>query len=71
MKSEAAVIIGVIMALASLANIVITPEDAEAIQLLVEAFILAGGTALIRRKVYSEKTVQRIKRASSEGVEVR
>ncbi len=61
MKSEAAVIVGVIMAVLSLLNITLTPEDAEAVEVLVQAFILAGGVAVIRNFVFSRKTVEQIR----------
>jgi hypothetical protein len=60
MKSEATVIVGVIMAILSLLNIVLTPEDMQAIQVIVEAVILAGGVTAIRRWVASYNTVEKI-----------
>jgi hypothetical protein len=60
MKSEATVIVGVIMAILSLLNIVLTPEDMQAVQVIVEAVILAGGVTAIRGWVASYNTVEKI-----------
>jgi hypothetical protein len=56
MNKEAALIVGVIMAVLSLLNITLTPADAEAVQTIVEFFIIAGGTAAIRQFVFSRKS---------------
>jgi hypothetical protein len=65
MKSEAALIMGAIMAVLTLANITLMPEDMQAIQVLVETFILGGGVTMIRQFVYSRKTFRKF--LKSEG----
>ncbi len=58
MNKEAAVIVGIIMALLTLANITLTPEDAEALEIVVQGFILMGGVATIRQFVASKFSVR-------------
>jgi len=58
MNKEAAVIVGVIMAVLTLLNIALTPEDKEAVEAVVQAFILMGGVATIRQFVASKFSVR-------------
>ena len=54
MNKEAALIVGGIMAVLSLLNITLTPEDADAVQTIVELFIISGGVVAIRQFVFSK-----------------
>lgn len=59
-------IMGAIMALLTLANITLMPEDLEAIEVLVNLFIIGGGVGLIRQFVYSRTTFSKFLDTSQE-----
>lgn len=58
MNREPALIIGVIMAILTLLNITLTPDKYEALTIIVEFFVLAGGVAAIRQFVASRFSVK-------------
>lgn len=62
MRREAAILVGVLMAIAALLNVTITPEDKEAIEYLINAFILFGGVGIIRQFVASRWSVEKVDR---------
>lgn len=56
-NKEAALIIGVLMAVLGILGIAVTPEHKESIEYLVVAFVSLGGVALIRQFVASKFSV--------------
>jgi hypothetical protein len=60
MKSEASLIVLAITAVLTLLNLTLMPEDLEAIQTLVQLFVLAGGFGAVRQFVASRRTVEKL-----------
>ncbi len=58
MNSEATLWAAAVCGVLTLLNIGILPEDMQAIQAIVQLFVIGGGFAAVRRFVASRKTVE-------------
>ncbi len=59
MNKEAAMIVGLLMAVLGLLGVVLTPESKEHIEYIIVTFVTLGGSAMIRSFVASKFSVQK------------